>query len=198
MISLPEMKLSQGIDLIRRADTRIAYWTGGSTTELYIFPETSSYAARDFEFRLSVATIEVPFSKFTRLGGFHRVTVVLDGSLTIHHRNRYSRRLDSLEFDSYSGGWDTTSEGVCRDFNIISQGKSSVRVLQPHSGEQFSVGSALNTFSCVYLHSGEIRFGDETLSPGDLLVLHPGADPDEVVTVTQTSDIVIGTIESGK
>ena len=42
-------------------------WSGGSTTELFIWPKDASYAERRFNIRISTATVDVESSTFTRL-----------------------------------------------------------------------------------------------------------------------------------
>jgi environmental stress-induced protein Ves len=45
--------------LLKSNPQNTAKWSGGETTELFISPEGSSYKKRDFDFRLSTATVEV-------------------------------------------------------------------------------------------------------------------------------------------
>ena len=48
------------------ADFRTSAWSGGTTTELFLYPEGGSYAARDFLFRISSATVDLEESDFQR------------------------------------------------------------------------------------------------------------------------------------
>ena len=50
--------------LIKAKDLKPVAWSGGSTTELFIFPPTGNYRKRNFDFRLSTATVEVDTSDF--------------------------------------------------------------------------------------------------------------------------------------
>ena len=54
-------------------------WSGGTTTELFIFPPTADYQQRNFQFRLSTATVEADRSDFTLLNGISRKLMVLSG-----------------------------------------------------------------------------------------------------------------------
>ena len=50
--------------LLTETQYRNSRWTGGTTTELAIFPETSSYMDRNFIWRLSSAVIDTEESAF--------------------------------------------------------------------------------------------------------------------------------------
>lgn len=94
-------------------------WSGGKTTELFIFPTDARYVERDFDFRISTATIEVETSDFTPLPDYKRLLAVLEGELEIMHEGKYSKKLLPFESDSFHGSWKTTSKGKVRDFNVI-------------------------------------------------------------------------------
>jgi len=110
------------IRLIKAASFISNNWGGGSTTELFCFPETESYAQRNFDFRLSTATVEVETSSFTPLKGVDRTLMVLEGTMTLTHENHHSKLLHKFEIDRFDGGWKTTSQGKCSDFNLMTRG----------------------------------------------------------------------------
>ena len=57
-------------------------WAGGTTTQLYLYPENGSYANRDFLFRISSATVDLEESGFGVL--LSAVTVfVYQGTLVL-------------------------------------------------------------------------------------------------------------------
>lgn len=98
-------------------------WAGGTTTELLIYPQGSSYKALDFDFRLSIATVNLEKSVFTSLPGISRTLMVLDGSLELAHEGHHATRLQKFESDNFLGDWTTTSFGRATDFNLMtSQG----------------------------------------------------------------------------
>ena len=94
-------------------------WSGGTTTELYIYPEGAQYKALDFDFRISTATVEVEESTFSSLKDINRKLMVLEGSTTLHHLNQHSKALNKFDVDTFSGNWQTKSVGKCRDFNLM-------------------------------------------------------------------------------
>ncbi len=115
------------------SDQETRLWSGGTTTELLIYPQDASYAARDFDFRISTATVEVEESDFTDLSGFQRYLLVLEGELLINHARHYEKQLKQLESDAFDGSWRTRSKGKVRDFNVIFRPDyaASVRVHNP-------------------------------------------------------------------
>src|SRR5690606_31750336 len=94
-------------------------WSGGTTTELFIYPESASYAKRNFLFRLSTATVETETSLFTSLPYVSRTLMVLDGKTELTHKDEYVKMLYPFESDTFRGEWRTTSNGKCVDFNLM-------------------------------------------------------------------------------
>lgn len=107
------------IDILTYSTESIQPWSGGTTQELFIYPKTATAQDRNFDFRISTATVEVEESTFTNYQGYLRKLMVLEGELTILHENHYSIQLLPFEQDSFSGDWNSTSKGKVRDFNVI-------------------------------------------------------------------------------
>lgn len=103
----------------RRDAFTASVWSGGKTTELYIFPADGSYAERRFAVRVSSATVELEESTFTALPGFRRRIMPLQGQLHLCHENRYDVALAPYAVDTFDGGWSTRSVGRCTDFNVM-------------------------------------------------------------------------------
>ncbi|MDN3724949.1 HutD family protein [Aequorivita sp. SDUM287046] len=97
-------------------------WSGGSSTQLYIYPADATYAERNFEIRISTAKVEVETSTFTALPGVHRKLMILEGEINITHEGQYSKNLKPFEVDTFSGDWKTTAVGTCIDFNVMTTG----------------------------------------------------------------------------
>ena len=94
-------------------------WSGGVTTQLYIYPEDSSYSDRDFNFRISIATSDVEQSKFTYLPNIKRYLSILKGSLELTHENGDKKILEPYEIYSFDGGIPIEAKGVVKDFNLM-------------------------------------------------------------------------------
>jgi uncharacterized protein len=94
-------------------------WSGGTTTQILIYPETADYAKRDFIWRISTARVEVEESTFTSLPGISRILMILDGNLKIDHEGHHSKLLDTFDTDYFKGDWITKSYGKVIDFNLM-------------------------------------------------------------------------------
>lgn len=96
-------------------------WSGGTTTQLVIFPEGSNLADRDFDFRISSATFTSTSSNFSEFNSYQRYLLPLIGKLSVNHENLYSRELDTYELEYFLGSWKTSSTNTldCKDFNLI-------------------------------------------------------------------------------
>ena len=156
-------------------------WSGGITTELFIHPSTASFKKRNFDFRLSTATVEVEKSTFTPLKGVARTLMVLEGKMALQHENHHSKALQKFDFDCFEGGWKTKSEGTCVDFNLMTRGKTKGELdgVALKQGVEFNYTAQLNfSHEYIYIHKGgfKVNWGDESFQPttGDLLEIeHP-------------------------
>lgn len=75
------MKLYMKFKVLNKLNYKKTNWSGGDTTELYIYPEDSRYQKRDFLFRLSSATVNLEKSAFTKLDGVSRKLMLLSGEI---------------------------------------------------------------------------------------------------------------------
>ncbi len=107
------------VEIIKRSQYNISSWSGGTTTELFIYPENSKYTERNFKWRISSATVDCVVSDFTNLPGISRELMVIEGSTTLEHENHYSVHLKPFEKDSFKGEWATKSYGRVIDFNLM-------------------------------------------------------------------------------
>ncbi|MES2779678.1 MAG: HutD family protein [Bacteroidota bacterium] len=154
-------------------------WSGGTTTQLYIYPEGTSYAARDFLFRISTATIETETSTFTSLPAFQRILLILKGSLAITHKDRYSKQLHPFDTDRFDGAWKTSAIGKVTDFNLMmaanARGDCTHELL--HSGQSKKI-TAKNSFYGIYWLQGSAvltyNSNECSIKSGDFISLLKG------------------------
>lgn len=68
--------------LVAATEFQTSTWSGGTSTQLWIYPKGASLAERDFDFRLSSAMVEAsgPFSDFS---GYDRLLIVLSGQMSL-------------------------------------------------------------------------------------------------------------------
>ena len=107
------------VELLKKGSFRTATWAGGTTTELFIHPGTSDCGARDFEVRVSSATVEIEESVFSDFKGYVRHIAPLEGGMRLRHEGHREVSLAPFEADSFDGAWCTRSYGKCVDFNLI-------------------------------------------------------------------------------
>jgi environmental stress-induced protein Ves len=107
------------VELVRHDDQHVSAWSGGTTTEIAIFPRDAIYGRRDFLWRVSSARVDAEASTFTPLPGYQRLLMVLEGDMTLRHEGHHSERLTPFEQDAFSGAWVTSSSGRARDFNVM-------------------------------------------------------------------------------
>lgn len=109
---------------ITREEYKTSKWSGGETRELFIYPPESSLEERNFQVRISSATVELEESGFSPFIGYDRIIMVLKGKVRLEHKSNNGDRTAELQpfmQDSFSGGEKTKSFGSCIDFNVISR-----------------------------------------------------------------------------
>ena len=153
---------------------RTARWSGGTTSEIFLYPRTASYAERNFIFRISTARVELDESDFTPLAGFERLIAAVDGELLLLHDEDGAERRVLLEprrsVHRFDGGTKTRSIGRARDLNLIlKKGAASGDMRFVETGEAVLLPMQGGDFALVYpLGGGAARLyeadGDETLS----------------------------------
>ena len=100
-------------------DYAVSAWSGGTTTQLAIFPPDAVYAHRDFLWRVSSATVDLEESDFTPLPDYERLIATLEGDITLTHKGGAPITLQPFRVHGFSGGDATHSVGRCRDFNLM-------------------------------------------------------------------------------
>ena len=163
--------------LIKSDQHKTTTWAGGTTTELFIYPETSNYKSLDFNFRLSSATVELETSSFTPLPSVSRKLMILDGEIEITHEKQYSKKLKEFDTDEFEGNWKTSSVGKCVDFNLMTRGSvdSDISSVLFKKGESKKISTSGN-FTFLYLYRGQIKISLNNefffLEEGDLFVIN--------------------------
>ena len=154
----------------------VSRWAGGTTEQLFIWPEGADYTRRDFALRVSTAAVELDESGFTPLADFTRWIMPLSGVLTLEHEGHGGASLAPLITHRFEGGWSTRSKGRCVDFNLmLAAGWDGIITGEP--GAHRCEAGAL---AGVYAFAGPVMVavGGETihLAARDVLILRgPGA-----------------------
>lgn len=159
-----------------RAEYPVSRWSGGTTTEILIWPPDASYEKRRFLFRISSAAVEAEESDFTRLPGVWRILMVLEGEVRLQCGNGEPVLLHAFESHEFSGGVDTKSFGICRDFNLMMKEGCSGRLKvmdfpgENHYNKARSVFLQERSFLVMYMAEKSGRI----LVPGMELILNTG------------------------
>ena len=173
--------------IIRSGELPVSRWSGGTTTQLAIYPPHADYAARNFVWRVSTATVEAPESLFTALPGVSRKIMVLEGRMTLAHEGRYTKELGRGEQDAFSGDWTTRSRGRVRDFNVMTtEGESSLEMLEAEAGEVIAIAAGCvagsgESLVLYFLSQAEIEVSGQNntlhaMAVGDVFVSTTDAD----------------------
>jgi uncharacterized protein len=172
------------MEIIKLSECRTAEWSGGRTTELLILPEGASIAGRDFDLRISTATVDVDRSEFTPFEGYERILCILEGSLQLEHDTGGEVKrlsLDELHFTTFSGDWKTTGVGRVKDFNVIMRKGKAATLRIARSGNYLFKDQCF-----VFPYAGEISVGESNLRSGDMALTRPG----EEVTIAISGDSI--------
>ena len=164
-------------------------WSGGDTTELYLYPEDGDYRSGNFQLRISSATVEVERSEFTSLPGVERYLMIFQGHLDMIHGEKEKVSLEPYEVDHFDGGIPTVSYGKVVDFNLMLKNGAGGRMealcldkgeekrIQPEGrendkGEEKRIQpEGRENFLAIYVKEGEIRIGDKNIKAQELGVI---------------------------
>jgi hypothetical protein len=104
----------------------------------------SSCAARNFEVRVSSATVDADMSVFSNFAGFTRHITPLSGELRLVHDGNDERALRPGDIHTFDGGAHTVSHGKCVDFNLIHsiQWEGKMAYIREEGSVSFSRGFA--------------------------------------------------------
>lgn len=172
--------------IIKKDSLVISNWSGGTTTQLSIFPENAKYQDRDFIWRLSSATVEEETSEFTKLPDYNRILMILDGKLELNHNDKEIINLNSFDQNEFDGVSNTKSIGKVVDFNLMMRKdkcSGKVKAFSINKNEKEKINEIIGFYSFDnftlaaynYKSNVEITIGDQIkvlLNQGDLLLVN--------------------------
>lgn len=147
------------MQIISKESLEVNKWSGGTTTELYIYPEDASYASRQFDFRISTATVETETSEFTALPGFTRLIMSLDKPLDLWHDDQHIH-LNTFDVDRFDGGCHTVSKGQVTDFNLMFNNLYAGDILYTNEGTYQSDQSFVYALDNMKVSGFDLKQGD--------------------------------------
>ena len=156
------------IDLmtISKSDWITTNWSGGTTSEIFIFPKTADFKKGDYQLRISIATVDIESTTYTSLPGASRTLLVLEGHLHLNHLNEHRADLHQYEQDSFLGDWTTESIGKVTNFNVMTKGAitSSVQFIDSAT---INGDLKLKKGDFIYLIKGEVSLGKAELAKSE-------------------------------
>jgi environmental stress-induced protein Ves len=182
--------LKYTVEKITKEEQQTSLWSGGTTTQLAIYPREALYSERNFLWRLSSAKVEVDETVFTSLPGIWRHIMIIEGELKLIHEGHHEIALEPYEKDSFDGAWTTRSFGKVIDFNLMlaegCNGELQALHIDPEKSEEVQLtkckkhSKVTEAFYCTS-HCIEIRWNPNRtvrLNQGDLLLVHrqPGEE----------------------
>ncbi|MDR7856620.1 HutD family protein [Tissierella sp.] len=167
--------------IIKEDEFITSEWSGGKTTEMFIYPKDSNYKSMDFKCRISSATVELEESEFTKLKEVNRFITPLNKELRLTHDLQKYIELKPYEIYEFDGEMSTYSIGKVIDFNLMLANGAKGYLINERVKEE-SIIKILPTnvnyqeeFEIFYSHEMSISFiADDKeiiLNPNELLVI---------------------------
>jgi environmental stress-induced protein Ves len=166
------------IEKISFSELKVSEWSGGTTSEYFIYPNDSSVQAQNFDFRISTASIEIKASNFTQFLNHNRILLILEGETEITHKYKYSKQLKKFDIEYFSGNYHTSSlsEGKVKDFNLIYDAKYSAKVEVINRELNFLHSIQQNQWMFILNYNGEleVQYLNEfyTIESDEMLILY--------------------------
>lgn len=185
------------MEILQKNNFKVSDWSGGQTTQLFIFPIDSQLQNRDFTIRISTASIQSTFSEFTNFNGYERVILPLNGELKLSHRlmtGEINQDLKAFQLGRFSGDWNTTGSNFphLQDFNVIFDAqKTSVKLHLLHLKQDEVMRYAFENRSFIWCYSGQLSVNQLVVNKGEAAV----STIPEVVQVQAKSDLTALVVE---
>ncbi|MEG1255565.1 HutD family protein [Clostridium sp.] len=176
--------MSYKIKLIKKDKIKTSTWSGGTTNEIYIYPECSNYKDLNFNWRISSATVDIDHSTFTTLPNIHRFITTLEGNMSLSHDNGDLIHLKPFQVHEFSGEVNTESFGKVKDFNLMlgSKCEGSMKTISLAEYSKFNLSSYIlssnsEMYSSLIFCPGEdlnIKVDNDIINllQGDTLLVH--------------------------
>ncbi len=160
---------------LTQCDYLTSVWSGGTTTQLAIFPPDAVYAHRDFLWRVSSATVDLEESDFTPLPDYERLIATLEGDITLTHKGGAPITLQPFQVHGFSGGDATHSVGRCRDFNLMLRRGRATGSVEPIFLTGTPISLPVEAAETVLLYCAEGFCTGTACSAGNLPAVPPAA-----------------------
>lgn len=145
----------------------VTRWSGGSTAQVRLYPDTATLRERNFLWRLSMAEVACDESVFSDFTGYNRILGLRRGQMELQFAGHGGALLRAGDTVRFSGGWKTVSRGQAGDLNLILRegAAGSMRVFSLDGILQWrrpALAAKTSEGCCwfLYLQSGALAAGD--------------------------------------
>lgn len=184
------------IKTIEPSKFKTTVWSGGETTEIYIYPPKSSYSERNFLFRISSATVNDKESVFTKLENVKRHLMVIEGGVKLEHLGFHSKALKEYETDEFLGDWETKSYGICRDFNLMVKGKNNSNLFYLDiDGENEKINFKRNNIYVLYSFDTNIKLCGFNFDKNNAVIISEIED-DDFINISGKGKVIVSSVET--
>ena len=179
--------------MIRKLDNsnyKKTNWSGGTTTELLISPDESEFKKLNFDVRISIATVDLDKSEFTKLGPVDRTLMVLSGEHALSINDNDYLPIDPFQQISFKGNDKVFSKGKATNFNVISRKGLKVKVesIPLNSDEEIKLkNDNSNTF--LYLNQGTLTIENQKINSEASIFFNEDAN----IKATEPSQFIVVT-----
>jgi environmental stress-induced protein Ves len=167
-------------------------WSGGTSTQLVIYPSESDLLKQNFEFRISTASIDVEESQFTQFFLHKRIICSLLNPITLIHSDIQPFCLTPLVPYSFDGGMTTKCVGKTIDFNVIFNDSwdASIKVYQIDSMIDMAYIQSYSDLTYFFQVQGESFINAILLEESELLLFKEIPDDFNLKIVNKDSLLV--------
>lgn len=159
---------------LKQEDFVTSCWSGGTTTQLLIWPQGADYASRQFQVRISSAVVALEESDFTPLPGVERFITPLAGGFTLTHPGKAPVVMGPLDAPyRFSGEEDTHCVGMATDFNLMLKGVSGEMI---RISGRTPIRAGLNAFFAPARRQYGLEGQRYPMEAGQLLVVFAEAE----------------------
>jgi environmental stress-induced protein Ves len=159
------------IQLIKAIELPVAKWSGGTTTQLFIHPASSDFSKKEFDYRISTASVELEDSSFTPFPNYNRKLMIIEGVLDLAHDGHYATQLHPFDQDAFSGDWISHSKGKVIDFNVIYKPGYQVKLFHFELTKGEGVRLNCKETTLLYVLYGEISVSKGRAQQKDVVII---------------------------
>ena len=167
-------------------------WSGGTSTQLVIYPSESDLLKQNFEFRISTASIDVEESQFTQFFLHKRIICSLQNPITLIHSEIQPFYLTPLVPYSFDRGMTTKCIGKTIDFNVIFNDSwdASIKVYQIDSMIDMAYIQSYSDLTYFFQVQGESFINAILLEESELMLFKEIPDDFNLKIVNKDSLLV--------